>query len=285
MVDIPPPGQGPVGPDDHGLLVSFDDADQVFRDRVTLALDMIYDVTPGRLLLDGLIARFDQSHRVVIARGQTNQCRSGTDRVYTRMARAMIADQTDRVQAITAALIAQGRNNQDGFEHTAERINNVPRYRLEEPVAVAAGAYGVTGQHIRAWATGTAAFPDPLTDNEGDLRNALLIALQNEAHNGLGTSSRVEWNPNGWTITIAGEQVYRGPFLGLAHELVHAWHNIRGGQLGADNNDRTTVLFEYMCVGLGEWQVPAGLDPNDEGLPISENGIRRGWGTDLRLRY
>ena len=59
----------------------------------------------------------------------------------------------------------------------------------------------------------------------------------------------------------------RAKSIGLAHELVHAYYNVSGLQMGIDNGDASTAIYEYMCIGLGPW--------NTE--PISENQIRAGW--------
>jgi Effector protein len=48
---------------------------------------------------------------------------------------------------------------------------------------------------------------------------------EDNAKNGTGAASGVAWNSNVWDIP--GER-RRPPYIGLAHELIHAWHNAYG---------------------------------------------------------
>lgn len=89
------------------------------------------------------------------------------------------------------------------------------------------------------------------------------------AKNGIGSPSGVAWNPN---IYVVPGQGSRPPFIGLAHELVHAWHNVNG--IKRQNYDEE----EEFTVGLGQWAV---ANPN----AITENVIRLEHGLSIRLQY
>lgn len=85
------------------------------------------------------------------------------------------------------------------------------------------------------------------------------------ACNGTGSPTQVKFNQN----TIYTPDGSRPNFIGLAHELVHAMHNIMG-DASQDTQDE-----EYRTVGLGTFR-------NEE---ICENTIRAEHGVPLRLQY
>ena len=86
---------------------------------------------------------------------------------------------------------------------------------------------------------------------------------------GIGTASGLAWNSNVFAVPGQGS---RPPFIGLAHELVHVWHNARGIKK-ADYDEE-----EEFTVGLGPYMLPA---PGS----FTENLIRLEHGLPLRLRY
>jgi hypothetical protein len=94
---------------------------------------------------------------------------------------------------------------------------------------------------------------------------------------GSGTFTRIDWDPNiQWTPDGA-----RPPFVGLAHELIHARRNLLG--IGYLNDNRTEELH---TVGLSLGS-PGKATPNDhKGWgAITENDIRAEHGLPLRTRY
>ena len=68
---------------------------------------------------------------------------------------------------------------------------------------------------------------------------------EDNAKNGTGTASGVAWNSNIWDIPGEGR---RPPYIGLAHELIHAWHNAYGimKQVYEEEEDFTVGLNQYM---------------------------------------
>lgn len=87
---------------------------------------------------------------------------------------------------------------------------------------------------------------------------------------GGGSASAVFWNSN---IFVVPGQGPRPPFIGLAHELVHAWHNAMGTKKpNYDEEERFTV-------GLGAY---VGLA---NGATITENLIRVENDVPLRHQY
>lgn len=96
---------------------------------------------------------------------------------------------------------------------------------------------------------------------------------ENDAKNGAGTSSGVAWNSNIWVIPDQGQ---RPPYIGLAHELIHAWHNAYGIKK-ANYDDE-----ENFTVGLGAYMIP---NPAAVPASITENMIRLEHGVPIRHRY
>jgi hypothetical protein len=91
--------------------------------------------------------------------------------------------------------------------------------------------------------------------------------FQNENNNvpGLGTPSAVKWISAQW-VTPDGQ---RPPFIGLAHELVHAWNNALGTSCQDDAQNEKTVV---------------GLLPTNNN-PVTENAIRMEHGLKMRTSY
>lgn len=98
---------------------------------------------------------------------------------------------------------------------------------------------------------------------------ATAVSENNAKAAGVGTSSGVSWNSNVYAIPGQGP---RPPFIGLAHELIHAWHNAMGTKKGDYDEE------ENFTVGLGQYMVPG---PNG----ITENMIRLEHGVPIRHRY
>ncbi|MDU9393345.1 M91 family zinc metallopeptidase [Pseudomonas sp. zfem002] len=122
---------------------------------------------------------------------------------------------------------------------------------------------GITVHEVAAWIAGQ---PLPGRLSQRARNHALvatLAALRHVSPSGNGSASDIGWNP----YPSNPLNLSRPAAIGLAHELVHAYYSGRGEQLGRDFGHPTTVLFEFLCVGLGPWDEAA----------ISENGIRRHW--------
>lgn len=82
---------------------------------------------------------------------------------------------------------------------------------------------------------------------------------------GVGTTSAVKWISSQW-VTPDGQ---RPPFIGLAHELVHAWNNALGTSCNNVSDDEKTVV---------------GLLPTNNNA-VTENAIRTEHGLQMRTAY
>lgn len=95
------------------------------------------------------------------------------------------------------------------------------------------------------------------------------VAISENGASSGGTSSGVAWNSNVQSIPGQGP---RPPFVGLAHELIHAWHNARGTKRATYDDE------ENFTVGLGQHMIPT---PG----AITENMIRLEHNVPIRHVY
>ena len=107
-----------------------------------------------------------------------------------------------------------------------------------------------------------------------DQMDALVLVLEPWMAAGLGCATRINYDPN---KTVVNGQT-RPAVVGLYHELVHAYYNAVGKQLGREdslNEGNGGRLFEAQAVGLGDFGNRA----------ICENKFRTALGVALRATY
>ncbi len=122
---------------------------------------------------------------------------------------------------------------------------------------------------IDTWLAGTAR---PTIDE----MDVLMLVLAPWARSGNGVGTRINYDPH--KDTAGG--LPRPPHAALFHELVHAYYNAKGDQLGREDSSVETAggrLFELMSVGL----------PPFDNAPYSENAFRAEWpgGCAPRAQY
>lgn len=96
--------------------------------------------------------------------------------------------------------------------------------------------------------------------------NKAVRVHEGNACNRTGTGTVIHWNPN----IISTPDGDRPPFIGLAHELIHAMQNLRGTAL------RNSREEEYATVGLEPYQLKR---------KRNENAIRHEHGIAARAQY
>lgn len=106
--------------------------------------------------------------------------------------------------------------------------------------------------------------------------DVLLLVLRDWVNPGPGVVTRVDFDP----LKTVAAGVNRAPHIALFHELVHAYYNALGRQLGREdslNENNGGRLFELMSVGLGPFAT----------APFSENAFRAVFpgAHGLRLHY
>jgi len=120
---------------------------------------------------------------------------------------------------------------------------------------------------IQTWIDRTA-FP---TNDEMDI---LCLVLRRWLNNGVGVGTRINYDPHK-VLTTSGS---RPPHVALFHELVHAYYNAAGSQLGREDSaseNNGGRLFELMSTGL----------PPFDAEPYSENKFRSIIGVAPRKTY
>ena len=279
--------------------------DHLFLQQVDQALTLIYAVPTGQRLIEALI---DPAvvPSVTIRRSVlgNNQCMGGGPHTASRILEAYTAYNLNQfINLIKISLHWQhvGIGLQAEADWLAHEIRNRPRYRLQGTPAFAPAMININANHILRWFTWEEMFPLPFINygqnephpDEHDITNSILIITDHTQTRfpGLGSPSVVQWNPDQTFITLTPEdpnapgdmpniEEARPPHIGLAHELIHAYHNRYGLQLGLpEMNHHTLVLYEYKCVGLGPWH------PDADAAAITENAIRLEAGQNLRPRY
>ena len=251
------------------------------------ALMAIDGIPVGRQLLQaicGRIAATNGGRRVAIHPWdgqQANKCHGhDPDGAKPALVRAVEFDDGNVYMHLPGAMAAIGQATNWGW--LAARICNHPIVNLiGAPATIAShtvyGANWVTPAMTTSWGTVANTFPNPLVGQAAiDAQLILIAVLRNGLGNGVGTHSTVRWSAASTQYTNSMNVVqHRPPHIGLAHELIHAYHDIMGDQTGHDIGTPTRALYEYLCIGLGDWQYH----------PLTENAIRASAGLPLRTCY
>ena len=198
----------------------------------------------------------------------------------------MNLDQQERQQLIDRLEQVSQRQGQPAYDWLANWINLMPLYSVFEgphfpQQFLTAKNLTVTAAGLNEWFnTGS---QSRFVQDRRNIRvdgvtildfiiNAVIVALYPGAA-AEGCGSNISFDIKDWSENITGVKQYlntmadRPPAIGLAHELIHAYHNQRGLQPGREQGDGTTTLYELLCTGLGPWAAEQ----------ISENAIRGQW--------
>ncbi|WP_263382726.1 type III secretion system effector protein [Granulicella arctica] len=241
-----------------------------YHEAVATHLTALAGTTPGGLMLAALAAHPTYTTSIV-DHPLSNQCGSnGSPHGMNPVARELYSDIVSSLGAETKAALLRAplMVGMTRAAWLADKINKTPKYHLKGVPPIAASNMGVTEGMVQAWVGGQSIWTD--FGNDPDLeqiKNAIIVALYPYSGTGNGCSSMVNYSLG----SANPLNVERPPAIGLAHELVHAYFNMKGKQPGYEVENSTTVLFEYRCVGLGPWH----------GKSICENAIRTDWNSAL----
>lgn len=108
------------------------------------------------------------------------------------------------------------------------------------------------------------------------IKDDLVRILRHWLTPGLGTPCKVKFNPySEYACELDKSGTRRPPAIGLAHELIHAWRNVRGLRLFEDATRAGVDDDEVMTTGF----------PPYESELLTENLFRSQWhGEQLRMR-
>jgi hypothetical protein len=201
----------------------------------------------------------------------------------------MNISQNQRAQLIQVLEQTSGAQGLNAFQWLANQINQMPLYSMFEtspnypPAFLNNNAAAVNAGDLQQWFnTGsncnlvlnlTAAPPIQNVPLLNFVKNAVIMLLYTNSPVGGGGGSTVNFDIRDWSQnTIGMDQTVntmadRPPAIGLAHELIHAYHNMRGDQPGTDFGGFSTTVFELLCVGLGPFNA----------YQVTENAIRGAW--------
>lgn len=258
-----------------GIGILDNPANPGFYGQVDAGLRSIYGHPAGQAVIDGLIQRRINQQKFTSIKpprngGDANECQClGGDDARTPLTLGIgTSDHELQANCVRVALGSSGHHND--YAWLATELNTVPRYNIVGIPSNTAGNYGILPADVQRWLTGERPMFNPFQGPDlAAIKNALQVVIQRLIPNsaGPGAHSVVYWNPvKTMSRLTTRTMTHRAAFIGLAHELTHAYHNSRGTQLSwsEDGDHPSTVLYEYMCVGLGPW----------EDATVSENAIR-----------
>lgn len=256
-----------------------------FQDRVRVDLENIYALPSGANLINAVVNAIPGKRLGIVAPRiwndggwGSNECAClGGDSGRTLVATAIGGGGNNTV--INSLKLKMNTSGHHGDHHWLRtQLQLVPRYRLQGAVVAVPNNIPLLDVDVERWLNysrplyyGVAPLDLP------DIKNAIMVFLSSPIgpplQRSAGSHSRVYYDPRKNFNSLG----VRPAFIGLAHELVHHYYNMQGAQLShsEDSNHFSTVLYEYMCVGLGPW---AGAD-------ISENAIRADAGVPARTQY
>lgn len=253
-----------------------------------LALHQLHGVPAGMALMQAICNRTGVNGKRVAIQPwdaqNTNKCHVvGMAAVKTDLADAL---ENNRGQAGAAILAALNALNHPplggGYAWLSGQVDATPIYDLQGlPNANASstvhGAGWVSAAMIQNWCTNATVFPAPLIGPQvQDAALVLATVLQGGATAGGGEHAMVRWNVTSVQFTdTLGVVRQRPPYIAMAHELIHGYHNLLGDQAGHEIGTYSRVLYEYQCVGLGPWA----------GSPHTENAVRASANLALRTCY
>lgn len=139
------------------------------------------------------------------------------------------------------------------------------------------GPFGARGKGLVSAAKAKAQLDDWLAGNsmpDNDEMDILLLVLRTWLRPGPGVGTRINYDPK---KTISGGQM-RPPPIALVHELMHAYFNATGTQLGREDSIQEANggrLFELMSCGLRPFDTDT----------FGENQIRTVWPHAPRMQY
>jgi hypothetical protein len=258
---------------------------------VALCLNFINQTAAGQQLVTDLVT--NPVRTTFITPGMFNMTRGGGDNGVTTLTEGL-AHYAQRDGAIPSATIdaavqaTYGNNGLAGYNQLAAAMNAAPLYTCFDTEANFQPAYlqntflyngsPLAGNDLHAWvnATDNGAFdaalqsmarrPDWVLPLQFFLL-ALDMTLLPAALPGPGNGAAVNFSTQNAGINDLNNPRFRPPAIGLAHELMHAWHYTRGRSPGYDSGQYDTTAAELKFSGIGPYA----------GDPVTENAVRAQW--------
>lgn len=252
-------------------------------------LSYIYATAAGKTLLDTLAASAKRT--LIFPSAMGNQYVQGAGNLIST-AGTIINDQFNvegnRTILMQALRDAAGEQPDDTarFNWLAEQVNQMPLYSLFVPSDeyedqfLTTIEHRVTGANLQQWFENgngcqfvedfNILYEEEQVNILNVVRNAVIVTLYPDSALNAGGNTMIEFDVKDYadnTLGVPDINAERPPAIGLAHELVHAYHVSQGQQPGRDFGHYSTTLTELICVGLGPWSENA----------VSENAVRAHW--------
>ena len=271
--------------------IEIKDDDPKYLSKVTAKLDQLSALQLGRQFLA------DINKKVIIVPtppGRGNMCTSGGDLIFYRLRAAFrgaggVSVRHEMGVALMGAATAGWTLEKIGVTlaggmspATVRTINN-----LKITTTMTTDARRQVGEQISQMIEDVAdgnKQPSILFDaprGTHSLGDDLLRFLRPWLKPGLGSGSRINFNPDAELGCMGDQMMKRPPAIGLAHELCHAWRNAVGQRLFDD----------AMSCGLDDDEVMTTGFPPYQYEKYSENLFRAAWGNSwwnrlpMRVNY
>ncbi len=247
-----------------------------FYDIVDRCLSDIYWNPAGRYLINTIIEKTSGRKRVEIVPGSSNLCRGASTAGSLPLLLSLDSEKGyNKIEEMEKALRNMGFFNRRGFIWLANNISKIPEYSFK---GYKMAPVRITTDDVQQWFESEdpnhhiykCLGPNVNKALRESLRLRIIISLYDGAPSNRGGGSSLNFDPN----YMGGANNHRPPAIGLAHELIHSYYFICGRQIGTDFGKYSTMLFEYLCVGIGPWW---NKSPRNGRNNIHENNIREEW--------
>jgi len=249
-----------------------------FYDIVDRCLTDIYATPTGLYLLESIVQHTAGPKRIKIQPTTGGNQHAGSAGAQLPLVQSFtLGSGYNKIGELKKCMRTLGKLNDPGYGWLSVELAK-PMPVIPFPNAIISDV-PVTGNDVKRWFTEVDAniyaktngqIMNKLQQNSLELR--LIICLYDAADASAGGASAISFNPS----YMGGEGNKRPPAIGLAHELIHAYYDLIGRQIGTNINHYTTMLYECLCVGLGPWA----NEPRKHGRRgdiIHNNIIRREW--------
>ena len=243
-----------------------------FKEQTIKNLDYLYLTPTGKILLDELLSfsRGNTSNENIHILPLTHNRGNNIISQNSKHALHLVADELLyehkplRHTAATLKKVAKHLHLQDPYQWLADQINQMPQLNYlglpgNKPFLPELGIK-LSKEDIENWLDGKLELNKQVKFH---FLHAVIVALHSYSTPNVGTGSIIRWNPSPEYKSNRKRPIA----IGLAHELCHAYYNATGMQPGFQEQDESTVLYEYLTTGLGPWKTAV----------VCENALRREW--------
>jgi len=276
--------------------IQIDDADASFRDKTIAALDVLRNLSRGTEFFDDIESR----HHVVLINpprpGKGNMCVSVKVERFVRLRQAFMSVGDKKISTELTATLSKAQVAGVTREFLAERlctgmspvtVHTQENIGAPQQPGYAAARFQAQGlfskndpksrkqralQMINDFADGKIKYySNVVKEGERRIFDDMIRLLKPWCEEGTGAPATVFFNPDKeWSCDQDIDNTRRPPAIGLVHELIHAWRNVKGLRFYDD----------AMACGLNDDEVMTTGFPPYSYEKFSENLFRAQWPED-----